>query len=245
MASGWTPSRWAVQAVFYSSIFFNYLPVGTVGGDVARVLLARQFPLTVRQLIVSILLDRMLVVLALVVLAAVTLPSIAHPLAHSAWFGSIAILVCAAAGFLLLQPIERMLGRWRDLRLIDVVVRTAAELRHVARRGGIAGLAWALASNSCAALAAYCLARSLRLDVGLLAMIAVMSIVSFVTALPISLAGWGVREVSVVALLGLLGVDREPALILSVEVGLLSTLVSLPGGLMWLMIRANRPGAMK
>ena len=234
---GRPPPLLRVQAVFYASIFFNYLPLGTVGGDVARVLLARRFPLSVRQLVLSVLFDRVLVVGALVTLAAVTLPSIAHPLAASAWFGSVAILICAAAGFLLLQPIERVLGRWRDLRLVHLALRTAEELRYLARRGGVLGLAWALASAACAALASYCIARSLDIDVSLIAMMAVMSIVTFIAALPISVAGWGVREVSVVALLGLLGVDREAALLLSVEVGLISTLMSLPGGVVWLAMR--------
>jgi uncharacterized membrane protein YbhN (UPF0104 family) len=55
-----------------------------------------------------------------------------------------------------------------------------------------------------------------------MAMIAIMSFVAFATALPISLAGWGVREVSLVSLLGLLGVDREAALVLSVEFGIIN-----------------------
>jgi hypothetical protein len=52
-----------------------------------------------------------------------------------------------------------------------------------------------------------------------------------------------VREVSLVALLGVLGVDREAALVLSVELGLISTLLSLPGGLVWLTLRDHRKAA--
>jgi hypothetical protein len=236
---GRPPSRLGVQAVFYSSIFFNCLPLGTVGGDVVRVWLGRKFALSVRQLVLSVLLDRVAVVGALIALAVLTLPDIAHPLAVTAWFGSAAILVIGAAGFLLLQPIERMLGRWRDRRVIDFVLRTAEELRYVTQRGGVLGLAWALLSTLSGALAAYCIARSLSIGIGPIAMIAVMSVVNFVTALPISAAGWGVREVSVVALLGLLGVDRETALLLSVELGIIITLISLPGGVIWLTMRQN------
>jgi hypothetical protein len=59
-------------------------------------------------------------------------------------------------------------------------------------------------------------------------------------ALPISIGGWGLREASFVSLLGVLGVDREAALLLSVEFGLLSMLVSLPGGLIWLTLRSDQ-----
>jgi glycosyltransferase 2 family protein len=68
-------------------------------------------------------------------------------------------------------------------------------------------------------------------------MVAIMSFVAFATALPISLAGWGVREVSLVSLLGLLGVDREAALVLSVEFGITCMLMSLPGAVIWLILR--------
>jgi glycosyltransferase 2 family protein len=240
MTANRSPPALSVQAVFYASVFFNCLPLGTVGGDIARVWLARRFALSVRQLVLSVLLDRALVVGALIVLAVVTLPQVAHPLAATAWFGSAAILGAGAVGFLLLRPIERALGRWRGLRPVFAVLRAAEELRHLVQRGGLLGLFYALWSATCAAMAAYCIARSLGISVGPMAMIAVMCAVSFLAALPISLAGWGVREASLVSLLGLLGVDREAALLLSVEFGLITTLMSLPGGAIWLMMRDHR-----
>jgi glycosyltransferase 2 family protein len=237
MCKSRAPRLLNVQAVFYASIFFNYLPVGTVGGDVARILLARRFPLSMREIVLSVLLDRILVVGALVILAALTLPSIAHPLAVRASIGCAAILLTCAVGFLLLRPIERIAGRWRDVWLIASILRTAEELRHTTRRVGLLALFYALLAAAAGSFSAYCVALSLGIDVGLTAMIAIMSFVAFVTALPISLAGWGVREVSLVSLLGLLGVDREAALIVSVEFGIICTLMSLPGGVIWLALR--------
>jgi glycosyltransferase 2 family protein len=237
MCKGTAPRLLNVQAVFYASIFFNYLPVGTVGGDVARVWLARRFPLSMREIVLSVLLDRILVVGALVILAAITLPSIAHPLAVKASIVCGAILLACVAGFLLLQPIERIAGRWRAVWLIASILRTAEELRHTTRRVGLLALFYALLAAAAGSLSAYCVALSLGIDVGLTAMVAIMSFVAFATALPISLAGWGVREVSLVSLLGLLGVDREAALIVSVEFGIICTLMSLPGGLIWFALR--------
>jgi hypothetical protein len=84
---------------------------------------------------------------------------------------------------------------------------------------------------------------TLGITIGPIAMAAVMSLVTLVVILPISIAGWGVREVSFVTLLGLLGVEREAALLLSVEVGLLTMLVSLPGAVLWLITRHLRDGS--
>ena len=233
------PALLSLLAIFYASTFFNALPIGTVGGDIARVWLARRFSLSVRQIVLSVLLDRVLVIAALIMLAVVTLPTVAHPLATRASFAGVIILLAAAAGFLLLQPIERIVGRWRDVWLMPSVLRTSEELRLTMQRGGLLALVYALLAASSGALAAYCISRSLGIDVGLMAMIAIMSFVAFATALPISLAGWGVREVSLVALLGLLGVDREAALALSVEFGIICTLMSLPGGVIWLGLRKS------
>ena len=237
LTRGPAPSVASVQSVFYASIFFNYLPIGAIGGDVARVLLARRFDLALSQIVLSVLVDRVLTVAAFITLALVTLPTISSPLAATAWFAGAAILAAGAVGLALLGPIERLLGRWRHQRFIHLLVRIAEDVRHLTNRAGLRALGFAVASGACAGFAAYCIGRSLGIGVGPIAMIAVSSIMALVVALPISVAGWGVREVSLVALLGVLGVDREAALVLSVELGLINTLLSLPGGLVWLTLR--------
>ena len=233
------PSMLSVQAVFYASIFFNCLPLGTGGGDIARVWLARKFALPLSHLVLSVLVDRIFTVVAFITLALATLPIIKNPFAETAWFVCASILAAGGIGILLLGTIERLLGRWRHQRLTHLILRTAEELQHLTRSAGLRGLTFALASGLCVALAAYCIALSLDIDIGPMPMVAVISLMTLVVALPISVAGWGIREVSLVALLGLLRVDREAALILSVELGLLSTLLSLPGGAIWLTLREN------
>jgi uncharacterized membrane protein YbhN (UPF0104 family) len=237
------PSVVSVLSVFYASIFFNCLPIGAVGGDVARIWLARRFDLSLSQIVLSVLVDRMLAVAAFVTLALITLPTISSPLATTAWFAGAAVLVAGAIGLGLLGPIERLLGRWRHQRFIHLLARIAEDLRHLVNHAGVRAFSFAVASGACSGFAAYCIGRSLDIGVGPVAMIAVSSIMALVVALPISVAGWGVREVSLVALLGVLGVDREAALVLSVELGLINTLLSLPGGLVWLTLRDHRRAA--
>jgi hypothetical protein len=55
------------------------------------------------------------------------------------------------------------------------------------------------------------------------------------TTLPISIAGWGVREGAMVAAFGLIGVSQEGAVVLSLLAGILAVVACLPGGLIWLM----------
>ena len=63
-------------------------------------------------------------------------------------------------------------------------------------------------------------------------------------ALPVSLGGWGVREGAMVAGFALLGFDADAALLVSLLIGLSIAVLSLPGGLFWLLLRnetASRP----
>jgi uncharacterized membrane protein YbhN (UPF0104 family) len=230
----------AVLAVFYGSIFFNYLPIGTVGGDVARVWLARRLTPSLGQIVLSILVDRVVTVVAFVVLALATLPTVPTAYVTTIWLGGAGILLTGALGIVLLGVIERLIGRWGHQRLIHLVLRVAEDLRLLLRRGGLPALCFAVVSSACAGLAAYAISQSLGISVGLVPMLAVTSLMSLIVALPISVAGWGVREVSLVALLGIFGVDREAALVLSVEIGLINTLLCLPGGVIWLMLRGRR-----
>ena len=54
------------------------------------------------------------------------------------------------------------------------------------------------------------------------------------SVLPISMAGWGVREGTMVALFGLVDIPPAQAMTVSVTFGMLMVLTSLPAGLLWL-----------
>ena len=56
-----------------------------------------------------------------------------------------------------------------------------------------------------------------------------------VVLIPISIGGWGLRELAVISLLATYGVAPERALLFSVCFGLALALGSLPGALAWLL----------
>ena len=61
------------------------------------------------------------------------------------------------------------------------------------------------------------------------------------SALPISLGGWGVREATLVGLFGLVGASAESVITLSLVWALLPALVSVPSGLLWWRTMRGRP----
>jgi uncharacterized membrane protein YbhN (UPF0104 family) len=96
-------------------------------------------------------------------------------------------------------------------------------------------LAWSLIGHLNVTLSIYILALGLKLDVSFLDCLALFPPVMLATTLPISIAGWGVREGAMVAAFGLIGVSQEGAVILSLLAGILAVVACLPGGLIWLM----------
>ncbi len=76
------------------------------------------------------------------------------------------------------------------------------------------------------------LARGMDIVLNPIVLIAILPFVAFVSALPISIGGWGVREGSMVAGLGLMGVGAEEAVALSIAYGLAGLLMTLTLGAM-------------
>jgi len=64
-------------------------------------------------------------------------------------------------------------------------------------------------------------------------------LVTLIMVVPISIAGWGVREGVMVVGFGYLGVSPELALALSILYGLSILVVALPGGIIWMFKRSH------
>ena len=70
------------------------------------------------------------------------------------------------------------------------------------------------------------IAMSLEVDISIIALMAIQPGIVIVSALPLSLGGWGVREASVVVGFGLLEVEAGDALAISLTYGLLGILAT-------------------
>jgi hypothetical protein len=87
--------------------------------------------------------------------------------------------------------------------------------------------------------AVYALGLALAIPLELHHAIVLMPLVLLTTMIPVSIAGWGVRELSMVTVLGAVDVPPDGALAVSLAFGLAILLVGLPGGVLWL--RDHRP----
>jgi glycosyltransferase 2 family protein len=75
----------------------------------------------------------------------------------------------------------------------------------------------------------FLLAKSLGMDPGVVIFALLVPLVFLVALVPVSFAGWGLRELGAVSIFGWVGISSEQALALSVLFGFLMIVVALPG----------------
>jgi glycosyltransferase 2 family protein len=232
----------AALRLFYASVFFNTCLIGGFAGDAARMWLTYRAGVDASTAAKSVIVDRIAALAGVALLIIVTTPLFILR-AGTEWvmFVPIAIAIAGLAGIVVaaqLNSLPTAWLRWRPLRLLQALGgATRAVFMH---RSAFPTLALAVGAQTAMALSVYFVARSLRIEVSALDCLVLMQPVALATALPISIGGWGVREGAIIGLFGLIGVPSAAALVLSVQVGLVTMAASLPGGLFCFASRGAR-----
>lgn len=236
---GW----WQAQRIYYIGVFFTTCLPGTVGGDVVRVWLTRDSGIPLPQAINSVIIDRMIALLAIGVMVLGTLPVIAGLLGVDTAIIYPAAAVLMVAGLALVYYMERLLepfSRWRVVHWALYFIRSLKLI--VTHRYVSAGAIFlAVVAHISYSLSAYVMAQSLGIPMTVMQSMAFIPLIMLVTTIPVSIGGWGLREASMVGLLGLVGIRPEAALMLSIQLGLLFMFISLPASVLWLFNRKQEP----
>ena len=197
----------------------------TLGGDAVRMLeLSRRTGIALAAR--SVICDRVTALAVLVALVVVTLPCFAWLVEAGPAFlvlAAVALGAAAAIGLVLAQP--RLLGAvpW----LGGHAVAVAADARQTLLGGTRGHLVFllALVTQLFGVLLIYQLARALAAPVTLLDCLLIVPPTLVVSAIPISLGGWGVREGALAAGFVLIGSTSEAGVATSVLFGLTGPLI--------------------
>ncbi len=229
--------------IYYIGAFFGTCMVASVGGDVARGWLMYRNNIRAGTAAISVILDRVAALAGVAIIVLAVMPFFVTVVGRD-YFAPALILACLAAagllGIAIVAQLDRIsIGRFARFRLLNHLVALGAATRQVFLRpaASIPVLALGVATQLGGSLAAYAIARSLSLNVTATECLILMQPVTLFATLPISIGGWGVREAAVVTFFGLVGVAPSAAVLLSVQLGLLAVVLSLPGGLMFLVQR--------
>ena len=227
-----------VQAfpVFYIGVCFSI--VTPVLGDAVRMWKAHHSGLSLKTSVNSVMLERIVTILGLVLLVAAMEPLLLArvPDVPGTWVFPL-LSVAGIGGIAFLSQLDRLpasLHRWRVIRGL---VHLAGDTRLLLRRVpfGIGTLAVAIIGHANLALVVYVLAVGLKINVSLLDCLILFPPVILALTLPISIAGFGLRENIMIVAFGWVGVAPGSAAVLGLMFGLSSIVTALPGGLIWLL----------
>lgn len=231
-------SRVRALRLTFIGLFFSQTLPSTIGGDVARVWFVYRDGVPVDRATSGVILDRLCALAALLAIVALSLPAsfelIGDPVAR---LSLPALVAFGIGGFAVLFALGgrwgAILDRWKVTRFVAVVARDA-RLVFAPRDGFVAIFASALAIHLLTVLAVWLLAQSVAADIPFLHCLIFVPPVVLISMIPISIAGWGLREGAMVVAFGFVGVPEADALVVSVLFGLTLIVVGLPGGLLWL-----------
>ena len=225
-----------IAATAIGTFFAQVLP--SVAGEGVRAWLLVRLGCGWRNAVTSVVIDRATGVGLLVALAFVIL---LLPSGFTALGGYRELVLCVygalllagALGLLLAPKLVPPLARWRYSRWLATLAADAHRVL-LGRNGPlILGIGCLIHAFTIVIVWSLGRAQGLVLPVGEAAVL--FTVMTGVALVPISIGGWGLRELAVVSLLGNHGVAPEQALLFSVCFGLALALGSLPGALAWLL----------
>lgn len=242
-------SKIHVLKFYYISVFFNCCLPGTVGGDVVRVWLIKSEHTPLPLAISSVVIDRLLTLFALGVMCLITMPILSGYLASkdflvsNPWLLTISAVVIAILSLWLLFNLQKISKKIPLLKSQHWLEHLSNSLHLLIRtpKLTIISMLHAIIAHASYCLCAYVLTLSLGNTLSIIDSLTLVPWVLLIAIIPVSIGGWGLREVAMVFMLGLAGVPQAVALTVSVQLGLLAIIISLPAGILWLVSRVKQP----
>ena len=238
--------RVTLEGMFFSQTFISFL-----GGDALRIWRIRRLGLPLVEATSAVLLDRLIGVLVNHLFLLASLPWLLMVVTESSVKIALGVLgVSGVAGFALILALGLLRGRGGYLhrlrsylpsrRLAILLVEASTVGRHLLTQH--AQLARVIFVSTLLALANMFVFAILLCGMGIRPSLAVgcallVPAVLEIAMLPISIAGWGLREGAAIVAFGAMGLPAHQALGASVAFGLVGAAVSLLGGVLWLADR--------
>ena len=230
--------------ILWSGLFFNQAMPSSVGGDVIRGYYLKKQGISLGRATLGVLMDRLFGMVGLVFLVLASLPLLFELVDDSiARSGVLFIALGISLALLFIFFTDKLPGNFSHLK----VIRGFYSLSQVGRRcivdhyNGLIILVISILIHLISVISVMIMAAGLGINVEWSGFLLIIPLVTLMMVVPISIAGWGVREGVMVVGFGYLGVAPEAALALSILYGLLMLVVALPGGVVWTLKRNHTP----
>lgn len=219
--------------------FFNQTLPSAIGGDAVRLWLVARGGAGWRAATYSIFVDRAIGLIALAVVVVASLPWSYRLIdnSHGRWALLLVDFAALAggAGFLILGRLPwQWLKRWWGTHHLHACSLIANRLIF-SREHGPRLVALSLLVHVLAIVVAWCVVRSIAAPVLFSQIFQLIPPVMLITMLPISIAGWGVREATLGLAFGYAGLVTNEGVNISLLLGAVSFIVGAVGGLVWIL----------
>ncbi|MDO9411059.1 MAG: D-glycero-beta-D-manno-heptose 1,7-bisphosphate 7-phosphatase [Pseudolabrys sp.] len=241
----------AAVRINFIAAFFNQVLPSTIGGDAARVFLLARNGGGWASPTYSVLIDRVagIVALALIVIACLpwSLALVQDPIARAVLLLIGAGAIGGAIVFVLIGVLKLpILERWAPTRHLVQVSRAALRICRSPKSAAlIAVISFAIHFLTIASI--WCLAQSVAASASFALLLYMVPPVILISTVPISIAGWGVRESSMIAAFNFAELAAGDGLIVSVLFGLSAFAIGTIGGILWITggtrFSSKRPAA--
>jgi uncharacterized protein (TIRG00374 family) len=223
------PFSFFARTYFIGTVFNQVLPT-SVGGDAVRIAYTNKLHAGLRQAFNGVMVDRYYGTAGLVFINIIALFWSWTMFPRSIFLLILLIIGLVSAGLIFALIVCKMhfLKRLRITHVIYELSQAIIDNAYSWQRT-IVLLLLAVLANFITILGIYCIALALNLPISLLSLLAVMPAITLITLLPISFAGWGIREGAMVSFLLFLGLPKTAIFSLSVLYGIMLILSSLPG----------------
>lgn len=223
----------------FAANFLNQCLPSSVGGDVYRGLVMRyQYKASNRWAVSSTFMDRLYGFIGFIFLGVVAFP-FQMKILFSSVLGKVVTvtLLGGMMGFVILLMMSRLpMTKFQRKKAFKPFFKLSEDLSLTINNGKKAFrvMLFTFLTTITVILPFYHLAQNLNIDLSLSQALITLPFAFVVSAVPLSLAGWGLREGAIISILHLFRVPYEEAFSLSLLLGFILLLSSLPGLGFWL-----------
>jgi len=230
----------------YIGAFFNQTLPSAIGGDAMRLWLLGRNGAGWRTATYSVFIDRAIGLIALAVLVVGALPLSWRLIGDQNGRYALVLLgagsLGAGVGFLIIGRLPwDWLDRWfptRHVRACSVLANQVLFGRRTALRIAVVSIA----IHVLAVVMVWLVAQSIAATARPTQLLALVPPVMLITMLPISIAGWGLREATMMVAFGYAGLQQADGLTVSLLYGTIVFALGATGGLVWILSSEKAQG---
>jgi uncharacterized membrane protein YbhN (UPF0104 family) len=223
------------QKLYFTGFFFSQSLPGSIGGDAVRLLALTNKGYHISDSLYGIFIDRVVGLVGLLLINLFALLFAPNFLTSSIVNTALLISLGGLFGFFLLAVLHKIINfdAMPKLHFLGELSKRLLKV-HSNNRKALFQIFLSIIIHLLSILSIYSISVAANLGVEFGAFLCLMPLVILLTILPISFAGWGVREGAMVALFAMSGANKEAIMAVSIAYGVILIVSSLPGFATWL-----------